>query len=721
MGAGRRTETITVSTDPYKTPMPGNSSVSARNLRKTDLGGVIFGCSIHTMSECLSKQLFGLPSNHSPYVKNIEPGLPLFLFNYSDKKLHGVFEAACHGQMCIDPYAWTKDGAEKTKYPAQVRIRTRSQCEPLLKAQYDKVIADNYYKPNYLCFELDHAQTQGLLALFRPTSVPPNIKQVPPTATAPLTAVKRQASNPWKRVDSRLGDSKGFNAFSVLTEDNNPLSDNWGDWDAETSSSALGKKETEEKISEWENSEETMLLEDPLVVDSANDDTLPVNNPGDIMPYEGIESKILSEEQSSYEINMPNILHKLKNISLERKCLISLSKDNYVASSSTQVQEKVIVPAEMMNSAMPEENASTSAQFEGDAKLLQIIEELRKKAAAVENKQMQSDQEVQSLRGIVIESEKKIQRLERQVHVLESKLYPSISLSSAATPLAEAEQAIYLMGGYNGTTWLSTLDCLSPATDSLVSLRPMSVTRSYASAVALSNNIFVFGGRDTESCFSTVECYNKRNDDWTMCPRLNRPKEGLAGATLNNKIFAIGGGNGPETFSEVEMLDPALSRWIYSTPLLHRRFAPGAVESGGVIYTVGGYDGSCYLQSAERYDPREGYWTRLPNMNLRRGCPSLAVLNGTIYAIGGIGDGRAAVSTVETFDPRLSSWMMGRPMNIDRAYFSAVVLDNVLFALGGLQGGTVLESVECYSGRTGWFMQDFRSFEKRSFFCAVVL
>lgn len=116
---------------------------------------------------------------------------------------------------------------------------------------------------------------------------------------------------------------------------------------------------------------------------------------------------------------------------------------------------------------------------------------------------MQSDQEVQSLRGIVIESEKKIQQLERQVHVLESKLYPSISLSSAATPLAEAEQAIYLMGGYNGTTWLSTLDCFSPATDILASLRPMSVKRSYASAVALSNNIFVFGGRDSESCFST--------------------------------------------------------------------------------------------------------------------------------------------------------------------------------------------------------------------------
>lgn len=37
----------------------GNSSVPARNLSKADLGAVIFGCKHNTMSECLSRQLFG--------------------------------------------------------------------------------------------------------------------------------------------------------------------------------------------------------------------------------------------------------------------------------------------------------------------------------------------------------------------------------------------------------------------------------------------------------------------------------------------------------------------------------------------------------------------------------------------------------------------------------------------------------------------------------------
>lgn len=53
-------------------------------------------------------------------MRKIEPGLPLFLFNYSDRKMYGIYEAAGCGQMNIDPYAWTDGGAEKTAFPAQV-------------------------------------------------------------------------------------------------------------------------------------------------------------------------------------------------------------------------------------------------------------------------------------------------------------------------------------------------------------------------------------------------------------------------------------------------------------------------------------------------------------------------------------------------------------------------------------------------------------------------
>ncbi|PQQ12331.1 uncharacterized protein Pyn_25060 [Prunus yedoensis var. nudiflora] len=107
MGAGRKTETFTA--PPYQGL--ATYTTSMRNLIKKHLGGVIFGCKDITINECLSKQLFGLPAAHFLYVQNIFPGLPLFLFNYTDRKLHGIYEAAGYGQMNINPCGWTTDGS----------------------------------------------------------------------------------------------------------------------------------------------------------------------------------------------------------------------------------------------------------------------------------------------------------------------------------------------------------------------------------------------------------------------------------------------------------------------------------------------------------------------------------------------------------------------------------------------------------------------------------
>ncbi|KAJ6750428.1 hypothetical protein OIU85_001007 [Salix viminalis] len=123
--------------------------------------------------ECLLKQLFGLPGQHFSYVKNIDPGLPLFLFNYSDRKLYGIYEAASSGQMNINPYGWTSDGAQRTPYPAQVQIHVRLQCQPLREEQFKPIIADNYYNHNQFWFELDHVQTSKLMSLSASLAVSP--------------------------------------------------------------------------------------------------------------------------------------------------------------------------------------------------------------------------------------------------------------------------------------------------------------------------------------------------------------------------------------------------------------------------------------------------------------------------------------------------------------------------------------------------------------------
>lgn len=67
----------------------------------------------------------------------------------------------------------------------------------------------------------------------------------------------------------------------------------------------------------------------------------------------------------------------------------------------------------------------------------------------------------------------------------------------------EHENVIYLIGGYNGSSWLSTFECFSPFNDKLVPLKPMSSARSYASVATLDDNIFVLGGGDGNLWYKT--------------------------------------------------------------------------------------------------------------------------------------------------------------------------------------------------------------------------
>ncbi|KAG5620321.1 hypothetical protein H5410_005539 [Solanum commersonii] len=61
-----------------------------------------------------------LPAPHFSYVKNINPGLLSFLFNYNNRELYGIYEAASSGKMNINPYGCTLDDFGRTEFSTQV-------------------------------------------------------------------------------------------------------------------------------------------------------------------------------------------------------------------------------------------------------------------------------------------------------------------------------------------------------------------------------------------------------------------------------------------------------------------------------------------------------------------------------------------------------------------------------------------------------------------------
>lgn len=72
-----------------------------------------------TKDECFERKLFGLPHTFAEFVKEVKAGMILFLFEYEQKKLYGVFRAVSDGRMDIVPHAYQSTGK---KFPAQVML-----------------------------------------------------------------------------------------------------------------------------------------------------------------------------------------------------------------------------------------------------------------------------------------------------------------------------------------------------------------------------------------------------------------------------------------------------------------------------------------------------------------------------------------------------------------------------------------------------------------------
>uniref|UniRef100_A0A5B7BIK3 DCD domain-containing protein n=1 Tax=Davidia involucrata TaxID=16924 RepID=A0A5B7BIK3_DAVIN len=848
MGAGRKTKTLTLK-EKSQPSWTANCSAPARNLRKSDLGAVIFGCKHNTFKECYFKQLFGLPAPHFAYVKNISPGLPLFLFNYSDRKLHGIFEAASPGQMNINPYGWTADASEYTPYSAQVRVQIQMQCQPLIEDQFGPIIADNYYEQRLFWFELDKVQTRKLISLFSSSPVPPSTSLTQNTVrwkalfNSLPTPNRRQAGDeietPVSEVDFAHSDQSnmGWGSWddsgsgresqpveapvgvetvkengqelvhpkpnfersysSVVSNTNAFLPQK--KWSALFKTSTTFDKENEDLRArasdltfprsdqsnmEWESScvvpcpdRESQPLEacvdesvagkqEELVGFKSNggylyssaltetSSSLPQGTLFETLP--SADSRLEGEyiKTLTSDVNLPH--SDKSNMEWGSACVTPhLDGESQHSKSSsdndaTEIYEEEVVHPKMdcncsyssavtkeMNlednygkdSATPFSEAATDLTVleVKSSDLQSVVVKLMQEVEGLKASQLKQIQKTSSLELELVKSKAEIQQLKNQHNLLEFEPLSSIKHSEEAAfesfnePRSEIDELVLIVGGFDGSSWLSVLGSYSPSQDTMKSLKPMTFVRSYASTAKLNGELYIFGGVYGDVWYDTVESYNPLSDEWINRPSLNQKKGSLAGASLYDKIFAVGGGNGVECYSEVEMFDLNIGRWIPTRSMQYKRFAPAAAEINGTLYVVGGYDGRNYLNSVERFDPREHSWTRLGSMGTKRGCHSLAVLNEKLYALGGY-NGAGMVSDVEIFDPRIGSWMMGEPMNDSRGYSGAVVIGEKIYVIGGVKDSEdILDTIECYKEGYGWEVTSLKAVGKRCFFSAIVL
>ena len=112
------------------------------------------------------------------------------------------------------------------------------------------------------------------------------------------------------------------------------------------------------------------------------------------------------------------------------------------------------------------------------------------------------------------DAEEEIQQLKAHCMMLESICSsPSISLveqtvnESFDEMKIDPDDLIFLVGGCDSESWLSSLDSYSPSQDKKKSLSPMTMPRSYASVAMLNGELYIFGGGNGSEWYDTGICF----------------------------------------------------------------------------------------------------------------------------------------------------------------------------------------------------------------------
>lgn len=145
---------------------------------------------------------------------------------------------------------------------------------------------------------------------------------------------------------------------------------------------------------------------------------------------------------------------------------------------------------------------------------------------------------------------------------------------------------LYVIGGYNGTQRLSSVECYSVYNNQWRTVAPLPLAVSSAAVVGCAGKLYVIGGAITNDANTNkVQCYDPTADQWsnvTPCPFSQR---GLAATTLNNVLYVVGG-----LLDEIYSYTPKTDTWNKVVDLPKKVEGCGLTMCEGKVFVVGGSD-----------------------------------------------------------------------------------------------------------------------------------
>jgi N-acetylneuraminic acid mutarotase len=213
----------------------------------------------------------------------------------------------------------------------------------------------------------------------------------------------------------------------------------------------------------------------------------------------------------------------------------------------------------------------------------------------------------------------------------------------------------------------------------------MPTSRANFGIATVHNKIYVIGGSQEGTPLSTNEEYDPATNRWTTKTPMPTARGQTSASVLNNKIYVTGGieyaypGNVQKS-SKIEVYDPATDTWEMKPDM------PFSVAD----HTSAGIDDKIYVIDVESlwiYDSKSETWTigatpPKDQTNSGVGIITDSIGRKLIINLGG-GSGFSINGINQLYHPQSDSWLSGAPMPTHRKNLAVAVVDNYVYAIGG--------------------------------------
>ena len=210
------------------------------------------------------------------------------------------------------------------------------------------------------------------------------------------------------------------------------------------------------------------------------------------------------------------------------------------------------------------------------------------------------------------------------------------------------EDQIYAFGGASGDVpgRLKTAEVYDPETNKWTEIQPMKQERSDCASVVLDGFIYVIGGFDGENFLSSIEKYDPATGSWSTIGYMKTARSGVSAVRVEDRVFIIGGYDGEERLSSVECfslgtvnpnctLHPLCGalQWHPVPSMIDRRsnFSACLYDEDKILVMGGskvfsdGYHLRRITNDVEIFDSKEMSWMSAPKLKVPRS--ALACVN----------------------------------------------------------------------------------------------